>query len=113
MVGAFCPALCGEGWFTPVRQPSAPLLSDRPYFPWKGVQHAKTLPVLLASFFLFLGSFLAPAAATAAPTVKAWSGWESLGGGLTSAPAVSSWSSGRLDTFVRGSDNALWHKWWS
>ncbi|WP_238554057.1 hypothetical protein [Gordonia sp. KTR9] len=24
---------------------------------------------------------------------------------------MSSWSSGRLDTFVRGTDNALWHRW--
>ncbi len=42
-----------------------------------------------------------------------WSGWESLGGVLTSAPAVCSWASGRLDVFVRGTDNALWHKWYS
>ena len=41
----------------------------------------------------------------------AWFGWESLGGVLTSAPSASSWASGRLDTFVRGTDNALWHKW--
>jgi len=40
-----------------------------------------------------------------------WLGWESLGGGLTSAPAVCSWAPGRLDCFVRGGDNALWHKW--
>ncbi|MGK3985906.1 hypothetical protein WME99_22855 [Sorangium sp. So ce136] len=37
--------------------------------------------------------------------------WESLGGTLTSSPAVSSWGSGRLDVFARGADNALWHKW--
>ncbi|WP_108718751.1 hypothetical protein [Miniimonas sp. S16] len=42
-----------------------------------------------------------------------WLGWESLGGGLSSGPAVSSWSSGRLDVFVRGTDNALWHKWFA
>ena len=42
-----------------------------------------------------------------------WSGWESLGGVLTSAPAVSSWSANRLDVFARGTDNALWHKWWA
>jgi peptidoglycan hydrolase-like protein with peptidoglycan-binding domain len=42
-----------------------------------------------------------------------WSAWESLGGVLTSAPDVSSWASGRLDGFVRGTDNALWHKWWN
>lgn len=41
-----------------------------------------------------------------------WSQWEDLGETLTSAPAVSSWAPNRLDTFVRGTDNALWHKWW-
>ncbi len=40
-----------------------------------------------------------------------WLGWETLGGVLTSGPGVSSWSSGRLDVFVRGTDSALWHKW--
>jgi Matrixin/Putative peptidoglycan binding domain/Repeat of unknown function (DUF346) len=42
-----------------------------------------------------------------------WSGWESLGGVLSSGPGVCSWASGRLDIFVRGTDNALWHKWYS
>jgi hypothetical protein len=42
-----------------------------------------------------------------------WSGWESLGGTLTSGPGVSSWASGRLDTFVRGTDGAMYHKWFS
>ena len=41
-----------------------------------------------------------------------WRGWESLGGGLTSDPTVSSWAGNRLDVFARGTDNALWHKWW-
>jgi hypothetical protein len=36
-------------------------------------------------------------------------GYESLGGVLTSGPAVSSWGSARLDVFARGTDNALWH----
>ena len=31
--------------------------------------------------------------------------------GLTSDPAAVSWGAGRLDVFARGSDNALWHKW--
>jgi hypothetical protein len=38
--------------------------------------------------------------------------WFHQGGGLASGPAVSSWAAGRLDTFVRGTDNALHHKWW-
>ena len=42
-----------------------------------------------------------------------WSGWENLGGVLTSAPTVSSWSANRLDCFVRGTNNAMWHKWWN
>lgn len=42
-----------------------------------------------------------------------WSGWESLGGILTSGPTVSSWAANRLDIFVRGADMALWHKWWN
>jgi len=37
--------------------------------------------------------------------------FESLGGVLTSSPALSSWAPGRLDAFVRGGDNALWHQW--
>src|SRR5690606_25698360 len=43
---------------------------------------------------------------------QGWQGWESLGGVLTSAPAVSSWQTNRLDVFGRGTDNALYHKWW-
>jgi hypothetical protein len=37
-------------------------------------------------------------------------GWQSLGGTLTSSPAASSWGPAREDIFVRGSDNALWHR---
>jgi hypothetical protein len=43
------------------------------------------------------------------PTV----GWASLGGTLTSKPAVAAWSSNRLDVFVRGTDGQLWHKFWN
>ena len=41
-----------------------------------------------------------------------WQSWESVGGTLTSAPAASSWSSGRLDVFVRGTDSAVMHRWY-
>lgn len=41
-----------------------------------------------------------------------WSKWEDLGGVLKYSPGVSSWSANRLDVFVTGSDNALYHKWW-
>ena len=39
-------------------------------------------------------------------------GWESLGGILTSEPVAVAWGENRLDVFVRGTDTALWHKWW-
>ena len=41
-----------------------------------------------------------------------WSAWEQLDGEITEAPAIASWASGRLDVFVRGMDDALWHKAW-
>ena len=39
-----------------------------------------------------------------------WSGWESRGGLLTSAPVAVSWGPNRLDVFAMGSDNAVWHR---
>jgi hypothetical protein len=49
---------------------------------------------------------------SAAAQQVGWSDWESLGGVLTSGPGCSSWDEGRLDVFVRGTDRALWHKWY-
>jgi len=39
--------------------------------------------------------------------------FSSMGGTLTSQPAVSSWGPGRLDVFARGSGNSLQHRWLS
>lgn len=48
------------------------------------------------------------------PGLSRWhgSGWGSLGGYCTSAPAAVSVSTDAIDVFVRGSDNALWTKYW-
>src|SRR5882757_2144646 len=54
---------------------------------------------------------LRPLQAGDSATPMAWSGWESLGGTLISAPVVSSWANGRLDVFAIGTDNAVYHKW--
>jgi hypothetical protein len=42
-----------------------------------------------------------------------WSGWKSLGAGLTSSPGVTSQANGKIDVFVRGTDNAIWYREYS
>jgi hypothetical protein len=41
----------------------------------------------------------------------AWTGWESLGGETTAAPAISSKGSGSLNLFATGTNRAVWHNW--
>jgi hypothetical protein len=40
-----------------------------------------------------------------------WSGWESLGGIITTVPKVTSWQSNRLDIVATGTNYAAYHKW--
>lgn len=40
-----------------------------------------------------------------------WSGWESLGGTLSSDPDAVSWAEGRIDVFARSTTNQLLHRW--
>lgn len=42
-----------------------------------------------------------------------WSAWQQLDGQFQDSPAVASWGVNRLDVFVRGMENALWHKAWT
>jgi hypothetical protein len=39
-------------------------------------------------------------------------GWKSLGGGITSSPAISVGCTTPMEAFVVGTDRALWHKTW-
>ncbi|MBZ5675578.1 MAG: C1 family peptidase [Acidobacteriia bacterium] len=41
-----------------------------------------------------------------------WSGWEGLGGQITSKPDAVSWGPNRIDVVARGLDSACWHRWW-
>ena len=41
-----------------------------------------------------------------------FSGWEDLGGILTSRPQAESWGPNRIDVVARGTDSAVWHRWW-
>lgn len=40
------------------------------------------------------------------------SNWTALGGGVTHSPGIASMTPGRLDIFVRGSDQAIWQMAW-
>jgi C1A family cysteine protease len=59
----------------------------------------------------WFGPFGADNVALVQEADKAWSGWASEDGVLTSNIAVSRNADGRLEAFVRGTDNALWHNW--
>ena len=39
-------------------------------------------------------------------------GWESLGGELASAPAVTSWAANEMQVFCIFPDGALWNRYW-
>ena len=40
------------------------------------------------------------------------SGWEGLGGALTSGPDAASWGANRLDIVAKGTDDGIWQRWW-
>ena len=44
-----------------------------------------------------------------------WSGWASLGGQIYAgtSPAATNWGPTRIDWFVMGTDQQLWHSWQS
>lgn len=46
------------------------------------------------------------------PATHGWSGWESLGGIITAKPGAVSWGADRIDVVARGTDSAVWHRWW-
>jgi hypothetical protein len=41
-----------------------------------------------------------------------WSGWQNLGGTLTSAPGAVSWAPGVVSAFVRGTDTQMWQRYY-
>ena len=41
-----------------------------------------------------------------------WYGYENLGGVITSKPNAASWAANRIDVVARGTDSAVYHKWW-
>jgi len=46
------------------------------------------------------------------PATPSWQGWEGLGGIITSKPSAVSWAANRIDVVARGTDSAMYHRWW-
>src|SRR3712207_1608334 len=65
------------------------------------------------TFALFCG-ILGGLAVGAAPEEgrAQWGGWESLGGVILEEPNCVSWGPNRIDCFARGTDQAMYHRWW-
>ena len=40
-------------------------------------------------------------------------GWENLGGAILEQPSCVSWGANRIDCFARGTNKAMYHKWWN
>jgi hypothetical protein len=59
---------------------------------------------------LLVSADRAPTSARTLPT--GWGSWESLGGTMMTELDVVWWGQSRIDVFVGGTDNALWHRWW-
>ena len=50
------------------------------------------------------------------PTNKAeaqWGGWENLAGIILEQPDCVSWGPNRIDCFARGTNRAMYHRWWN
>jgi autotransporter family porin len=43
---------------------------------------------------------------------RGWSGWQPLGGRLTSGPTATSWGPGRIDVAARGTDGSVVRRWY-
>jgi peptidoglycan/xylan/chitin deacetylase (PgdA/CDA1 family) len=60
-----------------------------------------------------LSLLLIPSSAARADGSLSYWGWQPLSGKALGSPASTTWGPGRLDVFVRGTDNRLWHKWYT
>ncbi len=61
------------------------------------------------------GAFLIGAWLSVAPgsARAAWGGWDNLGGVILEQPNCVSWGDNRIDCFARGTNRAMYHRWWN
>jgi hypothetical protein len=61
---------------------------------------------------LIVALVLGALTASVTPASADFKPWETLGGQLVGEPASVSWAPGRIDVFVRGTDDHLWHRYY-
>ncbi len=68
----------------------------------------------ISKLLLVIGTSFALATTASVERAQAqWGGWESLGGVILEEPNCVSWGANRIDCFARGTDRAMWHRWWN
>ena len=69
---------------------------------------------IISKLLLVLGGAFGLATAAGVERAQAqWGGWELLGGIILEEPNCVSWGANRIDCFARGTDRAMWHRWWN
>ncbi len=63
--------------------------------------------------FCWLGLVVLLLPAAPGSALAQWQGWENLGGVILEAPECVSWGANRIDCFARGTDSAMYHRWWN
>jgi len=109
-----CVALCGYGSLSWIAQQLGTTLPNGvdgtrdgyALFTWNSIGIIDAASMVAVTHEAWLRS---PTTVTESDT--GWSGWAALGGVLTSNIAVGKNADGRLEAFVRGTDNGLYHMW--
>ncbi|WP_222184144.1 hypothetical protein [Geminicoccus harenae] len=83
------------------------MLSGRAGPPAAGIRAIRAWRTFAVALVLAAMAWMLPGTARAQ-----WGGWESLGGIIKEEPECVSWGFNRIDCFARGTDRAMWHRWW-
>ena len=65
------------------------------------------------SYHVIIGLLVLASISAPRQALAQWLGWENLGGVLLEEPDCTTWSTNRIDCFARGTDAAMYHRWWN
>jgi len=67
----------------------------------------------IVRFLVLVLTITAAMSLTSRQSRAQWGGWESLGGVILEQPDCVSWGPNRIDCFARGTNAAMFHRWWN